>query len=98
MAERNDSPRNDAFDQDLERDNRQKGQHHTMADLAGDRDGGGPDGGDPVELTAGHDLSRTDQGEFPQHARKGQAESPVEENHYEPPKHKEGHGSPKLDR
>ncbi len=27
----------------------------------------------------------------PQHARKGQAQSPVQENHFEPPKHKEGH-------
>ena len=27
----------------------------------------------------------------PQHARKGQAESPVEETHFEPPKQKEGH-------
>ena len=27
----------------------------------------------------------------PQHARKGQAQSPVEETHFEPPKHKEGH-------
>ena len=27
----------------------------------------------------------------PQHARKGQAQSPVEENHFEPPKEKEGH-------
>ena len=30
-------------------------------------------------------------GGHPQHARKGQAQSPVQENHFEPPKHKEGH-------
>jgi hypothetical protein len=28
---------------------------------------------------------------FAQHARKGQAESPKQTNHFEPPKHKEGH-------
>ena len=37
MAERNDSPQGDAYDQDLDRDNRQHGQRHTMADLAGYR-------------------------------------------------------------
>ena len=31
------------------------------------------------------------EGGHPQHARKGQAQSPVEETHSEPPKHKEGH-------
>jgi len=98
MAERNDSPQGDTYEQDLQRDNRESKQHHTMADLAGDQAASGQGGGDPTEITAGHDLSRTDQGEYPQHARKGQAESPVEENHFEPPKHKEGHGTPKLDR
>ena len=28
---------------------------------------------------------------FAQHARKGQAESPKQTNHFEPPKHREGH-------
>lgn len=46
---------------------------------------------------AGHRLDERGErrhendGSHPQHARKGQAQSPVEETHHEPPKQKEGH-------
>jgi len=39
----------------------------------------------------GATSSGTDQGEFHQHARRGQAESPAEDSHYEPPRQQEGH-------
>lgn len=46
---------------------------------------------------AGHRLDERGErrhendGGHPQHARKGQAQSPVEETHHEPPKQREGH-------
>jgi hypothetical protein len=95
MAQRNDGGQTgDEFGRDLERDNaRRSGRAGDDADRADDADGG-------LELTntARHDPSATDQGEFPQHSRRGQAESPVEATHYEPPKHKEGHGQSHLHR
>jgi hypothetical protein len=46
---------------------------------------------------AGHRLDERGErrhendGGHPQHARKGQAQSPVDETHHEPPKKREGH-------
>ena len=91
MAQRSDdADGRDEFNQDLQRDNARR-----TGGAGGERPAD-----DRLELTssARHDPAETDQGEFPQHARKGQAESPVEQNHYEPPKKKEGHGQPHLDR
>lgn len=71
----------DAFDHDLERDNQRDNQRDsaasTMSDLA--------DG--PVDPTG----SRTAQGELPQHARRGQARSPVEETPDQPERSHDGH-------
>ena len=99
----------DQYDQDLVRQNRRDGgrdarelgdvsaessgrDHTNAAGRAGvteDRERRAPSGGG---------NSDTDQSEFPQHARRGQAQSPVQENHFEPPPKKEGHGTPTLDR
>ena len=98
----------DQYDQDLVRQSRREagrderelgdlanassGRDHTnaggRAGVAEDRGGQAPSGGG---------NSDTDQSEFPQHARRGQAQSPVQENHFEPPRKKEGHGTPHLD-
>ena len=89
MTERNDDARSgDEFDQDLKRDNARRTG-------AGDQPARS---GAEFTSSARHDPTETDQGEFPQHAQRGQAESPVEVNHYEPPKKKEGHGQPHIDR
>jgi len=91
MADRDNEARGgDRFSEDLQRDNARR-TGRPSDDRSVD---------DGLELTssARHDPAETDQGEFPQHSRKGQAESPVEQNHYEPPKKKEGHGQPHLDR
>lgn len=76
----------DDFDKDLERDNRRDSGGSTMADLAnrGDVDG---DAAAPISASG----SRTDRGEFPQHARRGQAQSPVEETPNQPERKREGH-------
>lgn len=98
----------DQYDQDLVRGNRREagrderelgdlsnassGRDHTNA---GGRAGVTEDRG--RQAPSGGGNSDTDQGEFPQHARRGQAQSPVQENHFEPPRKKEGHGTPHLD-
>jgi hypothetical protein len=77
----------DEYDRDLERDNRRDaGEGGTMADLA-NPGASAPQVSAPVNSSGG----RTDQGEFPQHARRGQAESPVEETLNQPEHHREGH-------
>ena len=70
----------DDFDRDLQNDNARR--------FAGDA-------ADPSRHTpdVGATSDGTDQGEFPQHARRGQAQSPVEDTHYEPPHRQEGHGN-----
>ena len=76
----------DDFDRDLECDNHRDTAAHTMSDLANP----GADAGlvpGPLNATG----SRSDQGEFPQHARRGQAESPVEETLNQPEHKREGH-------
>ena len=79
-----DRPQRDAFDEDLANDNRRGREGGTMGDLARDtRSSIGAAG-----LT--DDQQERGEGRV-QHDRKGQAESPRELNHYEPPRHKEGH-------
>ena len=76
----------DDFDRDLERDNHHDAGAHTMADLANrGAEAGHAEG--PLNASG----ARTDQGEFPQHARRGQAESPVEETLNQPERTREGH-------
>jgi hypothetical protein len=76
----------DQYDEDLARDNRRHSGGSTMGDLAHP----GADAG----LASGPSNATgpgTDQGEFPQHARRGQAESPVEETLNQPEHKREGH-------
>jgi len=79
----------DDFDKDLERDNRRDSGGaaggSTMSDLANGGQGG--DASAPMSATD----DRTDQGEYAQHARRGQAESPREETLNQPERHREGH-------
>jgi hypothetical protein len=75
----------DQYDEDLHRDNQRGAGGSTMADLA--HPGGAGDATGPMSATAG----RTDGGEFPQHDRKGQAQSPVEETPNQPERKREGH-------
>jgi len=73
----------DAFDEDLARDSRGDAGGHTMRELA---QPGADHAGDPhVENRVAPDV------ETRQHARKGQAQSPVEDTLNQPPTHKEGH-------
>jgi hypothetical protein len=76
----------DQYDEDLARDNRRDSAASTMADLANRGEGAGLADG-PLNATG----TRTDQGEFPQHARRGQAESPVEATPNQPERSREGH-------
>ena len=77
---RHDRP--DAFDDDLQRDNQRGKEGQGMSDLADDTRSG---------MAAMPFPNDDDRHGWRSHARKGQAESPVELNHNEPPKHKEGH-------
>ncbi len=79
----------DEFDRDLERDNRRDGHRSTMADPAAREGDTGNTGSPGQPVSAAGD--RTDQGEFPQHARRGQAQSPVEETPNQPERKREGH-------
>ena len=76
----------DQYDEDLTRDNQRDTAAHTMSDLANRGEGAGLASG-PIDPAG----SRTDQGEFPQHARRGQAQSPVEETPNQPERSREGH-------
>ena len=82
-----DHDRLDRYDQDLMRDSSSANDQSTMAGLAGQA---GESRGDEGGITLPH-VGTEDGREHPQHARQGQAESPREATHYEPPKHKEGH-------
>lgn len=76
----------DEYDEDLERDSRGEPHGRTMEELAhpGAQDAG-----------AAHVTNRVAPDvETRQHARKGQAQSPVEDTLNQPPKHQEGHGRP----
>jgi len=80
----------DQYDEDLARDNRRGREGEGMSDLAMNTRAGNAgfvgDEGAPREPHTGD----TRHG-WRSHARQGQAESPVELNHNEPPKKKEGH-------
>ena len=76
----------DEYDEDLQRDNRRDSGGSTMADLANPGEGAGHAGA-PLSAPG----ARTDQGEFPQHARRGQAQSPVEDTLNQPERKREGH-------
>jgi len=76
----------DDFDKDLERDNHRHSPKRPTGDPAS-----GDDGADDADAPVSAAGSRTDQGEFPQHARKGQAQSPVEETLNQPEPKREGH-------
>lgn len=85
MSERDERAEGDAFDRDLEHDNRRDKAGSTMGDLHDAARGGG-------RASAPASLPHVEEGEeHRQHSRKGQAESPVELNHNEQPKKKEGH-------
>jgi hypothetical protein len=73
----------DQYDEDLARDNRRGREGDGMSDLAQDVRSGAM-GFTPADGREDHNGWRS-------HARKGQAESPVELTHNEPPHHKEGH-------
>ncbi len=77
---RHDRP--DAFDDDLQRDNQRGHVGQGMSDLANDTRSG---------MAAMPFPNDDDRHGWRSHARQGQAESPVELNHNEPPKKKEGH-------
>ena len=73
----------DQYDEDLARDNRRGREGEGMSDLAAETRAG----------SAGFTPSDgvDDRHGWRSHARRGQAESPVELNHNEPPRKKEGH-------
>ena len=83
----------DQYDDDLARDNQRHSGGSTMGDLAHP---GANAGHAPGPLNAA--APGTDQGEFPQHARRGQAQSPVEETPNQPEPKREGHRGGARDR
>ena len=85
MGERDDRME-DRYDRDLERDNERGTEGSSMADLP-DTMAGGAAGESPTTLPHVEGMGER----RGQHARRGQAESPAEQGHYEPPKKKEGH-------
>ncbi|MDF1506180.1 hypothetical protein [Roseisolibacter sp. H3M3-2] len=75
--------RNDAYDDDLRRDNQRGGSGgEGMSDLGRDTRSG---------MSAMPSPNDDDRHGWRSHARQGQAESPVELNHNEQPRKKEGH-------
>jgi hypothetical protein len=86
--QRSRSDRRDAFDDDLARDNQRGHEGQGMSDL--DRDTRSGMSAMPF-VQEGNPVSEDDRHSWRQHARQGQAESPVELNHNEQPKKKEGH-------
>ena len=79
--------RGDAFDDDLARDNRRGHEGQGMSDLARDTRSGAAE----MPFVQDNPVEGDDRHSWRQHARQGQAESPVELNHNEQPKQKEGH-------
>lgn len=79
-ANTSDAP--DEFDMDLKHDNQRGKEPHGMAELA-EETRSGMFGAPGAHGDTGHAGV--------QHSRKGQAESPAERTHNEPPKHKQGH-------
>ncbi len=72
----------DEFDMDLKHDNQRGKEPHGMAELA-EETRSGMFNAPGAHGDTGHAGV--------QHSRKGQAESPAERTHNEPPKHKQGH-------
>jgi hypothetical protein len=80
----------DQYDEDLARDNRFGREGEGMSDLARDTRSGMA--AEPDRSQGGEGGGSSDGRHFwRSHARQGQAESPVELNHNEPPRKKEGH-------
>jgi hypothetical protein len=80
----------DQYDEDLARDNRRGREGEGMSDLARETRPGLV--AEPEGAPSGEGGGNADGRHFwRSHARQGQAESPVELNHNEPPKKKEGH-------
>ena len=79
--------RRDAFDDDLTRDARRGQEGQGMSDLARDTRAGAAG----MPFVQDNPVAGDDRHGWRSHARQGQAESPVELNHNEPPKKKEGH-------
>jgi hypothetical protein len=82
------SDRPDAFDADLERDNHRGREASSMGDLAEDTRSGAAG----MPFVQDSPVSDDDRHGWRSHARKGQAESPVELTHNEPRKKVQGHG------
>ena len=82
------SDRPDAFDDDLERDNHRGREASGMSDLAADTRSGAAG----MPFVQDSPVSDDDRHGWRSHARKGQAESPVELTHNEPRKKVQGHG------
>lgn len=76
----------DEYDDDLARDDRRASSAGTMSDLADQGAGAGHAAGGFAAPRPG-----TDQGEFSQHARRGQAESPRELTPDQREREREGH-------
>lgn len=79
--------RHDQYDDDLARDNQRGHQAQGMGDLARDTRSSGSE----MPFVQNNPADGDDRHGWRSHARQGQAESPVELNHNEPPKKKEGH-------
>jgi len=75
----------DQYDEDLARDNRRGREGEGMSELAAETRAGNA-GFVPSDAHTGDERHG-----WRSHARQGQAESPVELNHNEQPKRKEGH-------
>jgi hypothetical protein len=83
------SDRPDAFDDDLKRDNQRGHEGHGMRAMADETRSGAAG----MPFVQNNPADGDDRHGWRSHARQGQAESPVELNHNEQPKRKEGHGS-----
>lgn len=77
----------DDFDKDLERSNHRASGGSALGNLP---DAVRNDTAAESSTVTSSDAG-TDQGEFPQHSRKGQAQSPVEETPNQPEPQREGH-------
>ena len=75
----------DQYDEDLARDNRRGREGEGMSDLAASTRAGN------AGLIPSDEHIGDERHGWRSHARQGQAESPVELNHNEPPRKKEGH-------
>lgn len=79
----------DQYDEDLKRDNRRGREGEGMSDLARETRSGAAGFADRDRPEGMDDLD--DRHGWRSHARQGQAESPAEQTHNEPPPRREGH-------